>query len=614
MRDSLGRALSGAEILVLPDRRAASPVAGAVTDEAGRFLIGGLPPGLYRVAALKQGYLAYLGRVNTVFRSSLEVVLQPAPPGTGAAPGDMAWALRLPERSLLRETDLSELPSEARGGARPLGGFLSDLVQGQFEHVVVLSWLPAAADDLAQTRGTRTHMKLGGVAGEHVSLRFEGERDSLDGRGAGSDGPAATWDRSQLRLGGAWQPDAATKVEIETFLGDRAIGVREGAGLAPAGHSESEKALGGAARWSRELEAGSRLFLRVGYLDSRMEGAAGTAAAIPGEASRAARSVGAEGWYESLPGPAHYLRVGVGTRVLDVPSAQVRPSLGAGLVALPDAPAGWTVRLRAEDEWAVAGPLSMIFGVEAGGSPSDRGTAGLVVPKLGGAVAAGRLRARGTIEYLMAAEEVEARAARGAFGYDAEVQAELVSGVRASARYSSRPVDGALQGLDADISARPYVSDGLAAVRSASVGIERQARGFTLELGLSRGTVEGRVAPRPPFVAPLARLDEQNLEHRNARVGVRVPRTGTNLTAEYWEIESGSQLDGAGRGARPDRYLEVLFAQQLAQLDRRRASCRLLVSARSFLGEPRGTLAVGSGGDALGKLNERISAGLAVAF
>ncbi len=615
VRDSMGRALSGAEILVLPDRQAASPVvAGAMTDEAGRFLIGGLAPGLYRVAALKQGYLAYLARVNTVLRSSLEVVLQPAPPVTGPSPpGQMAWALRLPERSLLRETD-PFLPSEARGGARAPAGFLSDLVQGQVEHVVALSWLPGTAAGVEGIRGARTHMKLRGAVGERISLRLEGERDSLDGSDTSSRGPVATWDRSLVRLGAAWQPDVSTKVELETFLGDRVIGVPEGEGPATPVRSERERALGGTARWSRELEPGSRLAVRVGYLDSLLEGAAGTGAAPPGGGPQAARSIGAESWYEALPGRAHHLRIGMGARVLDVPSAEIRPSLGASLDALPDAPAGWTVRLSAEDHWAVSGPLSVIFGMDLDGSPSDGRTARLLVPRLGGAVRAGRLRARGTVEYVLAAERQEWAAPGGTVGLGAELEAELAAGLSASARYSSRPVDGALEGLEGGIPGAPYVSDGRAAVRSASVGISRQTRAFTFELGLSRGTVEGRVAPRPPFIAPLASLEERSLEHRNARIGVRVPATGTNLTAEYWEIASGSERDGTGRGSRADRYVELLFAQQVARLDGRRASCRLLVSARSLLGEPEGALAGAPGGATSGGLNERISAGLAVAF
>lgn len=611
VRDSMGRALAGAEILVLSDRQAGSPVAGAMTDEAGRFLIGELAPGLYRVAALKQGYLAYLGRVNTVLRNSLEVVLRPAPPATDPPPPEsMAWALRLPERSLLRETD-PPLPDEARGGARPAAGFLSDFVQGQVEHLVALSWLPGIAAGIEGIRGARTHMRLRGAVSERVSLRFEGERDSLDGPDASSRGPAATLDRSLVRLGAAWQPNAATKVDFEAFLDGRVIGVPEDEVSAQRGRSESERAWGGAAGWSRELDPGSRLAVRVGYLDSLVEAVAGGEDGGP----RGARSIGAESWYESLPGRAHHLRIGVGARMLDVPSDEVRPSLGASLFGLPDVPAGWTVRLGAEDQWAVSGPLSVILGMDLDGSPSGGRAARLLVPRLGGAVTAGRLRARGTVEVVLAAERKERSAAGGSVGFDAEVEAELIAGLSASARYSSRPVDGAREGFEGGISRAPYVSDGRAAVRSTSVEIERQTRAFTFELGLSLGTVEGRVARRPPFVAPLARLEEQSFEHRNARIGVRVPRTGTDLSAEYWEIGAGGERDGTARGGRTDRYVEVLFAQQVAQLNGRRASCRLLVSARSLLGEPEGAPGTASGRTtSLEGLNERISAGLAVAF
>src|SRR5512143_2529641 len=85
VRDALGRALGGVEVLVLNDR-STDTVAAAVTDEAGRFRVADLPSGLYRVAALKPGYLATVTRANTFLRSSVDVVLRPVPrPGEPGA-------------------------------------------------------------------------------------------------------------------------------------------------------------------------------------------------------------------------------------------------------------------------------------------------------------------------------------------------------------------------------------------------------------------------------------------------------------------------------------------------------------------------------------------------
>src|SRR5262245_52017280 len=76
VKDELGRALADAEVLVLsPDPNAAA--ASTISNASGRFLVDHLVPGVYRVAALKSGYVAAIGVVNTYLRSSVELVLHP---------------------------------------------------------------------------------------------------------------------------------------------------------------------------------------------------------------------------------------------------------------------------------------------------------------------------------------------------------------------------------------------------------------------------------------------------------------------------------------------------------------------------------------------------------
>jgi hypothetical protein len=614
VRDSMGGALAGVEILVLPEEGSAFPLAGATTDVSGQFSIVPLPAGLYRIAALKQGYLGYLARVNTSLRSSLEVVLRPAPPVSTPLPDDLAWALRLPGRSLLRETTLSADPNEARGGSRSFGGFLADAVQGELEHQIVLSWAPGGASGFDGDRGARTRMKLGGAVGERANLRFEAARDRFEESPADSTSRGANWDSSTVRLKGSWQPGAASKIAFETFVGDRSLEFASGGPELPALSGGEERSWGAGARWSRELGSGARFDLSVGLLDFRLAAPrSGTARPSSSDAA-SGRSIGAEGWYESLGGREHRFRVGVAARRLEEAEPGFRSffdgSLPAGAAA-----SDWTVRVKAEDLWDVAGPVALLVGTDyAWTTDGDQG-AGWFLPTLGSVVHAGPLVAR-------AAVRVAVPAGRGArvpttirdWGYEGGLEASLPRGFRASGQISARPLDGTLSGAGADDVSEPYASDGFAAVRSARLGIARESPAYTVELALSRTEVEGRVAARPSFIVPLAPLEEQRLEHVGARIGLRLPRTGTDVRAGYSKLELRSEPGAEAAEGVSGRYGELVVGQQVAQLKGRRASCRLVVSASSMLGGGGGTGRSEAQNTALRALNRQVSAGLAVGF
>ena len=70
VKDDVGRVLEGAEILILaPEGHGDDAVLRAVSDAGGRFVIGAITPGVYRLAAVKLGYTAALGRVNKIGRA-----------------------------------------------------------------------------------------------------------------------------------------------------------------------------------------------------------------------------------------------------------------------------------------------------------------------------------------------------------------------------------------------------------------------------------------------------------------------------------------------------------------------------------------------------------------
>ncbi len=139
--DDAGIALAGVEIRIAP--WAASAGAAAVlfatqTDGEGRFEFEGVPAGDYRLVAAKAGYAVLVGKVSTLARETLQLILRPssAAPAPGVAPDGRRWALRLPSRDLLEDVDqsvpavLSQVPD---AGARREQAVLVEVAGGRVE-------------------------------------------------------------------------------------------------------------------------------------------------------------------------------------------------------------------------------------------------------------------------------------------------------------------------------------------------------------------------------------------------------------------------------------------------------------------------------------------------
>ncbi len=111
VKDAAGNLLEGVEILVIAPTTSSNPVHPVATvrsDAEGRFLIERLEAGAYQIAAVKRGYRTYIGQVNTRVDRWIQLVLYPQARLEQSGlptPEDDAWALRLPRRNILRETD-----------------------------------------------------------------------------------------------------------------------------------------------------------------------------------------------------------------------------------------------------------------------------------------------------------------------------------------------------------------------------------------------------------------------------------------------------------------------------------------------------------------------------
>ena len=119
VRDAVGGLLSGVEILfVRSNVDTFVPTAVVQSDKAGTFRVDQLAPGVYRYAALKQGYRTLVGQVDTMVEDSIHLVLRPAESVDDAdRPKDASWVLRLPRRGMLNDTEPLLVPETLALGA-----------------------------------------------------------------------------------------------------------------------------------------------------------------------------------------------------------------------------------------------------------------------------------------------------------------------------------------------------------------------------------------------------------------------------------------------------------------------------------------------------------------
>jgi hypothetical protein len=107
--DPWGRVLDGVDVVLAPATEKSSldeeDVSRVKSDGTGRFRFGDVTPGLYRLIAMKGGYTVLVAEIDTLVRSTVDLVLYPAGPKreAGKVPRDASWALRLPERDRLEE-------------------------------------------------------------------------------------------------------------------------------------------------------------------------------------------------------------------------------------------------------------------------------------------------------------------------------------------------------------------------------------------------------------------------------------------------------------------------------------------------------------------------------
>ncbi len=639
VKDSLGRAIEEVEVFVLGDSADVDPLAVARTDDRGRFFVAGLTPGVYRVAAIKQGYLAFLGRFDTLLRSSLDLVLRPVPADSGSAPqapADASWILRLPARSLLRETDAADLlRQEGSGGPPHAGSPVAEMIEGQFDHLVNLSGpLLGGAGEASEAGGAETRMRLASSIGQVGSVRVSGQRESFN-RVASAEGDAETSSHLAssvfVEASCSTGPDASLAMKASYTQGDLdvAMGTPQSAGRL----RQARQSWGYDANWSTQLDAASRLGVKVGYLDT-LASFPGTVSASPallsGEDPRrsfASRAMAAGGTYESVASDRHQIRVDIEASHLDHPLPRsyvaTMPISGS-----PESAARWNVRVRGEDQWLVSKPLTVVYGLGYVRG-SDARTLSVVEPRFGGSWTEGAWRARVVLLYDMFADggaalpqgwPISGTARQDpALGYDAAVETALPWGFALKAAQAYEPVAfdaaGAVwERIDPGFTPL-YATDGFVSATRGTLTLSHDAAGVHTYVELLRGSAEGSLAQVFPFEVPLQLLADRSLRYRGGRVGVRVAGSGTDVFAEYRRVEDTTAAEATAERTTQE-FVELQVAQAVLRGEPRGMSWRVLLVARASPQRAVGDSAPASatGLKTLAALNQRVSAGVSVAF
>ena len=624
VRDQLGRALPGAEILLLPPEGQARTPLHALTNAEGRFLIDSVSPGVYRVAAIKSGYVAALGRVNTFLKASVDLVLRPVPapgaPGSQNVQDDLSWTLRVPPRSVLKKIEAEALIASLETPApKAAQRRMPDSIRGEVEHVVALgAWRSGSAGSSSALTGNETHMQFGGSLGQRGAIRVEGSHGSLDsssGAAAGTISRAA----SDLDVDVFYETGDDGRLGMRAFFSSGMLEVGELPGLRGAAR-QGQRSWGYEGQWKKQVGGSSRVALQVGFHDASVDVDRGSNVTWD-DAFRDAsnRAVGAEGQFESLARDGHLMRFGVRAQLmsLSAPTARIARS-GAGFVL--EGTTGWSVLLDAEDQWTVGGPWAVTYGMALRQGFDDTFTT-TAVPRIGASWGGPRFKANAQLSYLaatgltregLAATEL---ASRMPVGYLVELEAPVTrtTSVRGTVAYVPLRANVWTGASSAPDLQDLYVSDGSTSDRFVALAFERVAADATVSFRVAQGLSEGALAPAFDGEVPVLILSERMLRYESLRFGMEAPRVGSSLTIEYRAIhEQPDAFTGAADESL--QTVELGFAQQLVRLAGGRASCRLLLTARTALGSPSESAATASDGQRFAALYQRVGAGVSLAF
>ncbi len=585
VRDILGHAIADAEVLISDGQMA--PVAVLRSDRDGRVFFADLPAGLYRVAAIKDGYFTIVDRLDSRARAWLEIVLEPA---IHLEPSDRphdAWGMRLPRRYLLHEVEDAPLTAALVADRVPQIGAAP--LEVQVDHVAVHPGGGGTAS--REGAGTETSVRVASGVGSRGGIEVHGYRHAtVASRATERDTTSTDRDAAGVRVGLSIATEPDSDLAVSAFWGRSDLGYIHTLDsiAAPASSvTREQKSWGYGASWSKPISSDSRLDLMMDYRDTAVSRPP-PSASVGAPEQVTSRAVAAGGTYLVAPTSAHEVQVQFGARMLEAADIlRVAPGAGAEYVhGLP----GLSLGVEARDRWSVAGGTALIWGLGYRHSVEPFAVA-VVVPRIGGAWRVDDAEVTATLAYHGIAGSGSstagpARSFRGAgdLGYELTATIPLGSSLRLSGGTSYAPSQLGLETCRPRVTAAGppmFVSDGDVAVHEQRVALARKTGSIRGSIDVLRGSANGALDTVLPVDAPIYQLAERNLRYVGGDLGLRAVRAGTSVTVSYRRV-----LQSGLASAEPDaeelqlRSIELTLAQDLFHL-RSLGSWRALLGVRT---------------------------------
>ncbi len=626
VKDTAGKLLAGVEILVIIPSTSSNlvqPVATVRSDAEGRFLFPGLEAGAYQLAAVKRGYRTYIGRVNTRVDQWVQLVLYPEARMEQAGipiPNDDAWALRLPHRNILRDTDAVLPEFEMAAARRPAFSELpvSLTVDQLFK---VATDLPRAPGDDAVVQGIETRLNIVVPLGTRGMVAADGSRERLT-NSRFFDGSAPTG-RDSDRFGTqfSYQTSIDTRVRVEAEYAGRNARWSPDEGLAPA-LDHDLKSWRGALGFEKQFDASTRLLVAIDYAYSSLSVPVNLANPAPTLDPRSSnRAFSGSGVLTHIGERGRRFELGFDAGHLELSSPNLYATSDRALLHFSGLP-GWTGGFRARETWDLAPRFSLIYGVGYRHVVRDT-DASLWTPHLGGKLKLEPLQVQwiatyyGTDHWEANFAPNEGRGRRSHFGYEAAIELPLAKNMKLSGSFESRPMtaDRRDTGIRDSVSvAGPgYVTDGNATLARNRVALTRETPALFLFAEVSHTAINGSVAAVLAYDLPFQEIANRDLDCNNGRLGLRFIPQGTLLTLDLREVrESRRAMSDADSG---QRQVELTLVQDVLQRDDL-GRWRFLMSlslAEWTSGDPSDMRQIASA-DRLDAIDGRLSAGLSVEF
>jgi hypothetical protein len=453
-------------------------------------------------------------------------------------------------------------------------------------------------------------MRLGGTLGERGAITVVGARGSLDGE-AQPASAGVSRDAANVGVNVSYDTgdDGSLAMSAYYARGDLEVG---GTGDFPKGGRQGQRSWGYDARWQKQVDASSQVAVDVGYRDASLafDGGIGLDGLDAGAGT--SRALAAQGTYEAPAADRHVMRLGVRANRLDPSSPDLRFA-GSEARSMLDGTSGWSVLLDGEDRFTPDGPVTLAYGMTVRqGFGGPLGTT--VSPRVAATWTTRRLTASGEVSYL---SSWGPGAIEGSpLGYDIHVEAPLSPTVRGIAQASYVPLMGDRWDGGTGPAAGTFVTNGQASDRSVSLGVERAAASATVSFRVAQGRASGVIAAAIDDGLPFVVLEDRAIGYDAARLDKRLARAGSAFGVEYRALREDTFSDPSAQAMTELRTVAVEFAQDLVRLGGGRATCRLLLAARTALDaddDGSGTTAA-SEARRLAAVQQRLHAGLSLAF